>query len=60
MVEVAAINMLGQKTILSANEMLSSGNNEILFSTNGLNTGLYLYTVKIDNQIFTGKMQVIK
>ncbi len=59
-VSISAVNMVGQQTILRTNESYSAGNNEISFSTSELNAGIYLYQLKTNSSVYTGKMHVLK
>ncbi len=59
-VSISVFNLIGQQTILKSNESYSAGNNEISFSTSELNAGIYLYQMKVNNSIYSGKMHVVK
>lgn len=60
MVSVSVINLLGQQMLLPVNQFCAAGTNEISFSTSGLNAGVYLYQLKVNNSIYCGKMHVLK
>ena len=60
MVSVSVVNLIGQQTVLRANESFSAGQNEISFSTSELNAGIYLYQLKVNNSIYSGKMYILK
>lgn len=59
-VSFSVVNLIGQQTLLRTNEFYSAGNNEITFSTNKLNAGIYVYQLRINNDVYSGKMHVQK
>ncbi len=60
LVSFSVVNLIGQQTLLRSNESFSAGENEISFSTSELNAGIYVYQLKMNNSIYSGKMHVLK
>ncbi len=59
-VSFSVVNLIGQQTLLRTNESFSAGQNEISFSTSELNAGIYVYQLKMNKSIYSGKMHVLK
>ncbi len=60
MVSFTVVNLVGQRMMLPVIEFCAAGTNEIAFSTSGLNAGIYLYQLKVNKNIYCGKMHVLK
>jgi len=59
-VTLTVYNMLGQKVSTLVNEYQSAGNYSTAFSINNLSSGIYLYTIRVNDFIFTKKMLLVK
>ena len=60
MVSFSVVNLIGQQVLQRTNEPYYAGKNEISFNTDNLNAGIYLYQLKINNSIYSGKMHIVK
>lgn len=60
MVNLSIYDMLGRRLQTLVNEYKSSGSYKINFNANNLSSGIYFYTLKTDEKMFTKKMLLIK
>jgi hypothetical protein len=60
LVRLEIFNLLGQKVSTLINERMSSGNHLVEFNANQLSTGVYVYRLSINGQIFTRQMLLLK
>ncbi len=59
-VELSVYNLLGQKVSTLVNSEQSVGNYSINFNAENLSSGVYFYTLKVDNLTSTKKMMLIR
>lgn len=54
------LNLLGQPVFSMKEQFFPAGRNQILFSAQGLASGIYLYQIRLGQQAFRGKMTCLK
>jgi lysophospholipase L1-like esterase len=54
------LNLLGQPVVSIKDRFFPAGRNQILFQADGLASGIYLYQIRLGQQIFRGKMTCLK
>ena len=59
-VELSVYNMLGQKICELVNSEQSAGKYSVQFNAENLSSGVYFYTIRVDNYIQTKKMILVK
>lgn len=60
-VSLKVFNVLGQEvSLLLNNQLLEAGNFNVDFNASNLSSGTYIYTLRIDNQVISKKMQLMK
>ncbi len=59
-VTISVYNIIGEEVINLVNEKLSTGVYSVSFNGETLPSGLYLYRLKTDNNVFTKKMMLLK
>jgi hypothetical protein len=59
-VQLSVYNMLGQEISIVVDGILPAGSNEFRFDGTSLTSGMYLYRLKIDKEIRSGRMMLLK
>jgi len=59
-VQLSVYNMLGQKIATVVDGILPAGSNEFKFDGTSLTSGMYIYRLKIDNEVRSGRMMLLK
>jgi endoglucanase Acf2 len=59
-VAVEVFNSLGQKVAVLLDEYRSAGQHQVTFDASGLSSGIYIYTIKANGIVKTGKMTLLK
>ncbi len=59
-IELTVYNILGQKVATLVNQQMPAGTYRITWDASNMSSGLYFYTMKVDNYTKTRKMMVIK
>lgn len=59
-VKLTIYNALGIEVALLVNEMISTGRHSAVFNAEGFASGMYFFILKIDDEIFKGKLYQIK
>jgi hypothetical protein len=53
-------NILGEKIITLVNEIQQSGYHEVLFNSNSLSSGIYLYVLRTNSDVLSKKMLLMR
>ena len=59
-VEIAVYDLLGHKVATLVNAYQNTGSHKVVWDASGASAGVYLYQMKVENQIFTKKMILLK
>lgn len=59
-VELSIYNMLGQKVATLVNTTQDVGNYTVTWKAGSLSSGVYIYRLSVDNQVFTKRMMLVK
>lgn len=59
-VNLAVYDITGKQVAELANSRMSAGNHEVDFNASNLSSGIYIYRLTADNQVFTRKLTLIK
>lgn len=59
-VSLSLFNMLGQKIEVATPQIYTGGTHEIDIRTQGLNRGMYIYMLKVGNEMHNGKLNIMK
>ena len=59
-VNVSIYNSIGEKVATVVNEQMEAGSYSVRFDATNLASGIYIYRLTANNQVFTNKMMLIK
>lgn len=59
-VELRVYDLLGREVAILVNERVQAGYHEVNFEAGNLSSGMYIYRLKAENQVFTKKLTLIK
>ncbi len=59
-VNLAVFNLLGEKVAELVNEIKESGNHTVKFDAGNLSSGTYIYTLRVNGNVISKKMTLIK
>ena len=59
-VKIAVYDLLGHKIATLVNEYQNTGSHKVVWDASGVSAGVYLYQMKVENQMFTKKMILVK
>ena len=59
-VKISLYNILGEKLKIISNEYKSTGTHSIIFNSDYLSSGVYIYTLEINNKTLTKKLTILK
>ncbi len=59
-VNISLYNILGEKLKILSNEYKSAGSHSIIFSSENLTSGVYIYTLETNNKVLSKKLTIIK
>jgi broad specificity phosphatase PhoE len=59
-IRLAVFDLLGREVAILANEIQAAGLHEVIFSANGLSSGIYFYKLQAANEVITKKMMLLK
>lgn len=60
LVKLIVYNILGQKITELVNQEQGAGIHEVMFNASGLASGVYLYSLNVNNSVYTKKMILLK
>jgi hypothetical protein len=60
MVRLAVYDLLGREVAVLVNDVQNLGPHEVIFSANGLSSGVYFYKLQIAGTTITKKMVLMK
>ncbi|MBV6513931.1 MAG: T9SS type A sorting domain-containing protein [Ignavibacteriales bacterium] len=60
LVNLSVFNMLGQKVVEIMSGLQEAGEHTIDFNADGLNSGVYIYTLQVNGRSFSQKMTLLK
>lgn len=59
-VNVSIYNSIGEKVAIVVNEQMEAGSHSVRFDASNLASGIYIYRLMANEQVFTNKMMLIK
>ncbi len=59
-IELSVYNTLGQRVALLAEGIQDAGRHDVRFDASALPSGVYIYTLRADGEMFTGRLMLVK